>query len=397
MQNLPMALERYLQQVIRENLKDKMVFLAGPRQVGKSTLARSVLEAEGGGRYLSWESPADRPGIRTSCWPAGEAVVVLDELHKWRSWKSWLKGEFDKHGRRLRFLVTSSARLDIQRRGGDPLPGRYHLYRLHPFSYVEAGGERGSSRSIDPGREPLIPGRGSQDLVDALMEHGGFPEPFLGQSPGTLRRWQRERLDRLFSEDVRILETIRDLSSMRALPDLLPERIGSLLSLNALRQELEVSHRAVTHWMDVLERLHYVFRIPPFASRRDSTLQKTPRTYLWDSSLVPSKTPRFENLLALHLLKFCHFLSDAEGHRCDLHYLRDRYGREVGFLVTSGRKPWFAVEAKLSETRIDPALPYYRDSLRIPYVYQVTLSGARDFVEDGVRCLPARLFLGALI
>jgi predicted AAA+ superfamily ATPase len=122
-----------------------------------------------------------------------------------------------------------------------------------------------------------------------------------------------------------------------------------------------------------------------------------PKAYLWDWSEVESPGPRFENLVAMHLLKFCHYQQDREGHRVDLWYLRDRTGREVDFLVTANRKPWFAVEAKLADTAIDPALVYFRDRLKIPFAYQVVLEARRDFVQHGVRCLPASAFLSALL
>jgi len=322
--------------------------------------------------------------------------VVLDELHKWRGWKGWIKGEFDKHREHLRFLVTGSARLDVYRRGGDSLQGRYHHHRLHPFSQAEAasGGKPGKIR---PGQEVDIAPKGDQGLVDALLQSGGFPEPFLTQSARSLRRWQKERLDRFFREDVRDLEPIRDLSSFQLLADLLPERVGSLLSLNALREDLEVSHRALTHWMDVLETMYHVFRVRPFGGPRARALTKMPKAYLWDWSLVPDRAARFENLVGSHLLKLAHYLQDVEGFAVELHYLRDREGREVDFLVTSGRKPWFAVEVKLSETRVDPALVHFKERLRIPWAYQVTLEGARDVVQDGVRVVPASRFLSALV
>lgn len=158
-----------------------------------------------------------------------------------------------------------------------------------------------------------------------------------------------------------------------------------------------MSHNALTHWMDVLERLYHVFRVRPFASRHVRALKRMPKAYLWDSSLVLERGPRFENLVALHLLKFCHYLEDREGHAVALHYLRDRDGREVDFLVTHKGRPWFAVEAKLSDREVDPSLIYYRDRLRIPWVYQVTCDGNRDFVEDGVRVCPASRFLAALV
>jgi uncharacterized protein len=391
-----MTRARYLEEPIREDLEAKMVFLAGPRQVGKTTLARQVLGGWDVGAYLSWDSREDRKEIRAARWPGGRALVVLDELHKWRGWKGWLKGEFDKHRERLRFLVTGSARLDVYRRGGDSLQGRYHHHRLHPFSHAEAATGAGAM-GIRVGRELDLPAPGDQDLIETLLQFGGFPEPFLAQSARGLRRWQKERLDRFFREDVRDREPIRDLSTFQLLADLLPERVGSLLSLNALREDLEVSHRALTHWMDVLETMYHVFRVRPFGGPRARALTKMPKAYLWDWSLVPDHAARFENLVGSHLLKLVHFLQDVEGLAVELHYLRDREGREVDFLVAAGRKPWFAVEVKLHETRVDPALRHFKQRLGIPWAYQVTLEGARDFVEDGVRVVPASRFLPALV
>jgi hypothetical protein len=365
--------------------------------VGKTTLARLCLEATPG-VYLNWDNSRDRREIRAAHWPATPALVVLDEVHKWRAWKRWLKGEYDAHGERVRFLVTGSARLDTYRRGGDSLQGRYHHYRLHPFSVAELSSPD-AGRGLVPGRELEIgagPGAGA-DHLRALFEYGGFPEPLLAQSARTLRRWQRGRLERFFREDVRDLDTVRDLSLIEQFADALPGRVGSPLSLNALREDLEVSHRAVTHWIDVLERLYHVTLVRPFASRRVAALKRMPKAYLWDWSLVPDRAARFENLMALHLLKFCHALQDREGFGVDLRYVRDRAGHEVDFLVTLDARPWFAVEAKLSEGPVDPALRYFRDRLRIPWTYQVALEGSRDTMDAGVRCVPASCFLAALV
>lgn len=389
-----MELRRYLQEPIRDDLRSKMVFVAGPRQVGKTTLAKQILATYQKGSYFNWDNREDRREVRASRWPGGMGLVVLDELHKWKGWNNWIKGEFDKHSKRLAFLVTGSARLDIYRRGGDSLQGRYHHYGLHPLSAGEVE-NRSDSVTINAGDELQIGSRCTQDTVEALMQYGGFPEPFLAQSTRVLRRWQKERLERFFREDVRDIELIRDLGSLELLAELLPERVGSQLSLNALREDLEVSHRALTLWIAILERLYYVFRLRPHSSAKIRGLRKMPKAYLWDTSLVESSGPRFENLVALHLLKLCHLLEDREGFKVDLCYLRERAGREVDFLVTAGRKPWFAVEAKLSEARIDPSLIYFRERLQIPWVYQVVLEGTRDFVQNGVRCLPAHQFFSA--
>lgn len=400
-QNLPVNDARYLEAPIAEDLRSKMVFLAGPRQVGKTTLARNLLAAWPAGSYLSWDNRADRKEIRAARWPAESdggagALLVLDELHKWKGWKGWLKGEFDQHRDRVQFLVTGSARLDLYRRGSDSLQGRYHHYRLHPFSLAEAQSGQ-ETEPPAPGAGLVIPRRGFPGTLSELLRLGGFPEPFLSQSERVHRRWQKERLERFFREDVRELAVVRELSQLELLADLLPERVGSPLSLNALREDLEVSHKAISHWVEILDRFYYLVRVPPFTSMKVRALRKMPKTYLWDWSLVAAPGPRFENLVALHLLKFCHWLEDREGHAVALHYLRDRDGHEVDFLVTYKRKPWFAVEVKLSATEPDPSLLYFRDRLAIPWVYQVTLEGQRDFVENGVRVLPAQRFLAALV
>lgn len=388
-----MEITRYIEPAIRADLASKMVFVAGPRQVGKTTLARHLLVGPQD-LYLSWDNRQHRAELRAARWPAAEALVVLDELHKWRSWKSWLKGEYDAHRERLRLLVTGSARMDVNRRGGDSLQGRYHHYRLHPFSLRELSG--GDAGGLEPGGELPIPDVPGGAVLDDLVRFGGFPEPVLARTDRSLRRWHKERVDRFVREDVRDLESVRDLGAIQVLTDLLPERVGAPLSLNSLREDIEVSHRAVSAWMDILERLYFVFRLRPFVSSRVRSLSKAAKAYLWDWSMVSSDGSRFENLVASHLLKLCHLLEDRDGWKTELWYLRDRQGHEVDFLVTVDRRPWFAVEAKLSETRIDPSLRYFRERLGIPWTYQVVRSGTRDFVEDGTRCLPASRFLMAL-
>jgi hypothetical protein len=391
-----MEISRYLEPPVRDDLAQKMVFLAGPRQVGKTTLARRVLAAQGSGAYLNWDNREDRREIRQARWPAGEALLVLDELHKWREWKSWIKGEFDKHRDHLRFLVTGSARMDVYRKGGDSLQGRYHHYRLHPFTYAEMAGQ-GTLAAMKPFAPLPIPERGEKGTVRVLMAYGGFPEPCLAQSQRTLRRWQKERLERFFREDVRDLESVRDIGSMQLLADLVPGTVGAPLSLNALREDLEVSHRAVHLWMDILERLYFIFRVPPFASKPINSLKKMTKTYLWDPTLVIDTGARYENMIALHLLKYCHLLQDREGYKAELFHLRDRAGHEVDFLVCVDRNPWFAAEAKAGQTSSSPHLAYFRDRLKIPYSFHVVLESEKDYLKDGIRSLPAWKFLGALV
>lgn len=387
-----MIVERYLNETIRRDLEEKMVFLSGPRQVGKTTLAKTFLKNKNDW-YFNWDNREDKREILAARWPAESATIVFDELHKYKNWKSWIKGEYDKHGERIRFLITGSARLDIYRKGGDSLQGRYHAHRLHGFS---AGELLHTNTKIEPGKEIEFSSRDNKDIIMALFQYGSFPEPFLKQNQRSLRRWQRERMDRFFREDVRELENVRDLSSMELLADMLEDRVGNPLSLQSLREDLEVSHRAVTHWIDIFERLYFCFAVTPFVHNTVRSLKKPPKLYLWDWSVVPDKGARFENLVACHLLKMKHALEDQEGLDIGLHYLRDTSKREVDFLVTYDQKPWFAIECKITSRSVNPALRYFGERLNIPYLYQLSLEREEDVYDGKVRVMPAAKFLSSL-
>jgi predicted AAA+ superfamily ATPase len=388
-----MIIPRYLEKTVLDDLGEKMVFISGPRQVGKTTLAKGFLKGESD-RYFNWDNREDRRKILSPPWPASESTVVLDELHKYRQWKGWLKGEYDTHGDRIHFLVTGSARLDTYRKGGDSLQGRYHSHRLHGFSVGELEGGF-ALPAPDQGIE--FAESYNRETLSSLFNFGPFPEPFLKQNTRTLRRWRKERLDRFFREDVRDLENVRDLSSLELLADMLEGRVGSLLSLQSLREDLEVSHRAVTHWMEILDRLYFSFRIHPYTHTAVRSLKKTPKAYLWEYTAVTDEGARFENLVASHLLKLKHALEDQEGFRVDLHFLRDASKREVDFLVSVEGRPWFAVECKLSGRKVNPALNYFGERLEIPFLFQITMEEGDDILDGRVRVMPAGKFLAALV
>ncbi|MBI3442606.1 MAG: ATP-binding protein [Candidatus Sungbacteria bacterium] len=392
-----MVKDRYLHAMVRADLQEKMVFLGGPRQVGKTTFARFLGEQDYKTyAYLNWDNRQDRKDILEGKFPAGVGLVVFDELHKYKKWKNHIKGEFDTHKDRFHFLVTGSARLDMYRKGGDSLMGRYHYYRLHPFSSAEVCGARATPTVFQDltFSEPDQPT--NRAFVD-LLEFGGFPEPFLKKDQQTLRRFHNERIDRLIKEDIRDIEQVRDLSALQVLVEILPSKVGSLLSLNALRGDLDVAHATVKTWMDILERFYYHFRIYPYASGAIKSLRKEPKMYLWDWSQVADTGPRLENMVASHLLKMVHFLHDAEGHKAELYFLRDIEGREVDFLITVNRKPWFAVEVKSGKEEISRPLAYFIDKLKIPFVYQLVRKTGVDYRKKNIRIMSVDKFLSGLV
>ena len=390
-----MQKDRYLTPFIVEDLREKMVFVGGPRQVGKTTLCRNfVAQHFINHAYFNWDNRTDRKAITASSWPGDAELLILDEIHKYRQWKGLIKGEYDKLKETYKFLVTGSARLDLYRRGGDSLQGRYHYYRLHPFTLAEVEG----IAYVSSLQKELPIGRGShQSTLDTLDAFGGFPEPFMKQNTRLLRRWHNEKTERMFREDIQDIEAIRDIGNMKLLSDILPSKVGSLLSINAMREDLEVSFRAVSHWMDILETFYYHFRIYPFSAKKIRSLKKEPKLYLWDWSEVEDEAARFENLIASHLLKYVHFLVDYEGHKAELYYLRDVDKREVDFLVTIGGKPWFAVEVKLNDATLSPNIQYFKERLSIPFVYQVVKKSGVDRIEKGTRIISAGKFLSGLV
>lgn len=388
--------KRYLQNIIAADLKEKMVFVGGPRQVGKTTMSELVgRENYKQYAYFNWDSVPDRKAILANVFPAGAKLLIFDELHKYRGWKNRLKGLYDKEKNKFDFLVTGSARLDVYRRGGDSLFGRYHYFRLHPFSLAEALEKK---EALLAGEDLVfLDSKKAASAFRDLLRFGGFPEPFVKKQAAVWRRFQNERAERLIKEDIRDLEKISDLSGLQVLAEILPAKVGSLLSLNSLSGDLQVNYRTAAHWLEVLERFYFHFRIYPFAGSKIKSLRKQPKLYLWDWSAVPEEGPRLENMVASHLLKVSHFLYDAYGHKVELNFLRDRDGREVDFLLTVDKKPWFAVEVKNNDKEPSSYLSYFAERLNIPFLYQVIGKNGIDFYSQGIRTISADKFLTALV
>ncbi len=375
-----MLLARYLSPAVKKDLQRKMVFIGGPRQVGKTTLAHQLRAPEETG-YLNWDVPEDQERILKRELPL-TPLLVLDEIHKYRLWRNYLKGLYDAQqvGKKARqeILVTGSARLDVYRFSGDSLQGRYHYLRLLPLSVAELQG---------PVHENLT----------SLLQLGGFPEPFFTQSESESRRWSREYRTRLLREDLRDLEQVRNISMIALLMSRLPSLIGSPLSINSLREDLQVAHKTVAHWIEILERLYALFRIPPLGGPKIRAIKKEQKAYLFDWTLVPELPMRFENLVAVHLLKHVFFLEDTQGLDIELRYFRDLDGREVDFVVVQDQKPILLVECKLGDQPLSPHLRYLHQKYPQAKAYQIHFEGQKDYQTlEGIRVCSAASFLAEL-
>lgn len=370
------VIERALSGQVVADLDEKMVLLSGPRQSGKTTLARAILARRHrahASRYLNWDDNEARTRILTREFPR-DGLLVVDELHKFTRWRNYLKGLFDQHRETLRILVTGSARLDLYRRGGDSLQGRYHHIRLYPLSLKEAG----------------------SSLAD-LMALGPFPVPLLGGNVTAARRWSRANRSQIIRDDVASLEQVVELGALEQLTTRLPGLVGSPLSMNALREDLQVAHRTVERWLDMLERLMFVFRVAPFGPPKIKAVKKSRKHYHFDWTPVPDLAPRFENVVAFHLLKECHWLEDVEGRDAELRFFRDVEGREVDFVQIVDGSPLRFVECKYAETLIDPSLLYLKRKFPAVEAIQVIATRGVDRpAAEGVRLVSAEKWLGEL-
>lgn len=395
----PRIYDSILETHFRENRQ--MAFVSGPRQVGKATSCRHESDL-----YLSWDLLDDRRKILRGPTTVAEAlelhrarakppVLVFDELHKYSKWKQFLKGFFDGYGDKAQVIVTGSSRLDIYRRGGDSLMGRYFLYRMHPFSVAEIA--RTSVPTV-PIRQPSLI---SEEDWTALWTHGGFPEPYLRRSESFTRRWRSLRLRQLAKEDLREVSTLQDLGTMEVLVQILAERSGQRLTYAGLSQDTHIAGDTAKRWVGLLEQLHYGFRVAPWFKSVANSLRKEPKWFLRDWSGVAEEGARAETLVGCHLLKAVEGWTDLGLGSFDLRYLRTKFRKEVDFLVVKDGKPWLLVEVKLSERVLSPALKEFQDDLGAPYAFQVVVNLPYEDVDcfsfHRPTVVPARTFLSQLI
>ena len=339
---------------IGRDLEKKMVLLSGPRQVGKSYLARSIAEGFQAPQYLNHDSAQDRKIITQQAWRSTTDLLILDELHKMRGWKNYLKGLFDTRPKHLRILVTGSARLETFRQSGDSLAGRYFLHRLLPISPAEA-----TAAKIDVG-------------LDHFLERGGFPEPFLAEAPADAGRWRRQYLDGLVRDDILTFENVQELRAISLLLELLRERVASPASYQSLSEDLGIAPNTVKRYIEILEALYIVFRVQPHARSIARSLHRQPKLYFYDTGLVKGdEGQRLGNMVAGCLQKHLMLLEDRDGIARHLRYLRTKDGKEVDFVLVEETRPTLMIEVKTSDRGLSPGLAFFHDRYAIPGVQLV--------------------------
>ncbi len=324
-------MKRYIETQLKNDLANKIVLLSGPRQCGKTTLAKQLYSEYD---YFNYDAGEDRLALQKKAWDRAKPLIIFDEIHKQQQWKRWLKGIYDTEGIPPQILATGSARMDMYRKVGDSLAGRYFQYRLHPLDLKEI--TQRLDLSID-------------EAFERLWQLSGFPEPFLQNDMNYYKRWRRSHLDIILRQDFIDLYSVRDIKAIETLVLLLKERVGSCVSYANLARDLERDAKTIKRWLELLESLYIIFRVTPYHNKIARSLLKEPKFYFYDHSYVEAGGARLENLVACTLLKELDYLEDTTGSHTALHYLRTKDGKELDFLTRVDKEPRYIIEVKSTD------------------------------------------------
>ncbi|MFZ5573462.1 MAG: ATP-binding protein [Thermodesulfobacteriota bacterium] len=362
-------MERALAKPILDDLTKKIILITGPRQTGKTTLAKMLSDRYD---YLNYDNADHRIHLLRKTWDRARDVIIFDELHKLKNWKSWLKGIFDTEGIPPALVVTGSAKLDTARKVGDSLAGRFFQFRLHPLDLKEI---RVSLHSDNPAAD-----------LDALLNLGGFPEPFLNGTERFYHRWKKSHLDIILKQDLPEMENVQQILAVETLIQLLKRNVGTPVSYSSLARDLQCSDKTIKRWLTILENMYVVFRVPPYHKNIARAILKSPKYYFYDNGQVDGDPgAKLENLVACALHKEIHFQADCLGEDLKLHYLRNKDGREIDFLVTRGGVSSLMIEAKWREEQLSPNFSIFEKNLAKPRKIQLVkeLSREKTYPDGG--------------
>lgn len=375
-------MKRYLDDLVLNDLATKMVVLTGPRQVGKTTLARQLMSSFVSAQYLNWDVLQDRMVLQRQSWNPRARLLVMDEIHKMRDWKAWLKGVFDGRSLEQALLVTGSARMETFRQGGDSLAGRYFAFRLHPFSVREWC----EQKKVAPA-----------NALDHLLARGGFPEPCLAADAVQADRWRAQYFNDLIREDVLEFSRLHEINTMRLFVELLRERVGSPLSLASIARDLAVSPATLKRYLDILQALFIVFTVQPWHHNIARAILQSPKVYFFDTGLVRGDDGiRLENAVAGMLLKHVHFLQDTAGRSAGLHYIRTKDGAEVDFALSEDGKMVQMIECKWGDSKPHRGLMRFAEQFADADAVQVVYELRQEEFRNGIKITDAANWLMGL-
>jgi predicted AAA+ superfamily ATPase len=366
-----MEIKRGLYERIWKRLSahNQMVFVAGPRQAGKTTFTQMLAQGFTNSLYFNWDildekrKLIENPSFYEEVHRRDDSapLIIFDELHKYSNWKNYLKSVYDRDKGNYQFIVSGSGRLDMYQKGGDSLAGRYFIFYLWPFTLAElAGNNLTFEQFLSNPIEVRAVLNDTQPVWNRLGRFTGFPDPYLNGTDEFYRIWSNTYRKQLLREDMRDLASIRSVEDVEVLFSLLPSRVGSPLSMASLSRDIGVSFDSIRNWIDLFEDFFMVFRIA-----------KEKKLYLFDYGGIEPAPARFENRVALELFRAVSNWNDLGLGHFSLNYLRNREKEEVDFLISDDHRPLLLVEAKLSDADASKSLIKFQRVLRIPAVQLV--------------------------
>jgi uncharacterized protein len=388
-----MEIKRTLYEHIWQRLSSykQMVFIAGPRQAGKTTFTQMLARGFANSLYFNWDildekrKLIENPSFYEELHRTDNSLplIIFDELHKYSNWKSYLKSVFDRDRGNYKFIISGSGRLDMYQKGGDSLAGRYVIFYLWPFTIGELAENRTPFEEFMANPLDIRPAPNeTQPIWQRLGQCSGFPDPYLDGTPEFYRIWSNAYRKQLLREDIRDLTSVRNIEDMELLFSLLPSRIGSPISMAALSRDIGVSFDSVRNWIELFEDFFMAFRIAPWARKISRAITKEKKLYLFDYGGIESPAARFENMVALELFRAVSNWNDLGLGHFSLNYLRNRDKEEVDFLISNNRKPLFLIEAKLSDDQAAQSLRKFQGFLNVPAIQLVNRDGICKMVSN---------------
>ncbi len=369
-----------------------MVFIAGPRQAGKTTLTQILAEDFTNSLYFNWDILEEKrklienPSFYEEVNRKDNSVplIIFDELHKYSNWKNYLKSVYDRDKDNYKFIVSGSGRLDMYQKGGDSLAGRYFIFYLWPFTLAELAGNNLSFEQFwsNPIEVHTCTNK-THSIWNNLTFFSGFPDPYLNEADQFYQIWTNTYKKQLLREDIRDLASLRSFDDVEILFSLLPSKIGNPLSMASLARDIHVSFDSVRSWIEIFENFFMVFRIPPWSKKISRAITKEKKLYLFDYASIESPAVKFENMVALELFRAISNWNDLGLGNFSLHYLRNREKEEVDFLLSNNHNPLLLIETKLSDDNAAKSLIKFQKVLNIPAVQLVNNSDICKIVSNG--------------
>ncbi len=356
-----------------------MIMISGPRQAGKTTLARQIEQTKTNSQYFNWDIISNKQKLindplffqKINRIDSSKPLIIFDEIHKYPDWKNYLKGVYDEFKDEYLFLITGSGRLDLFRKGGDSLAGRYFMFRLFPFTLSELSPNKNKNFLSITDDFHLNADKDTSPLWQHLSQTSGFPEPFTKGTRTFFNNWHNAYIHQLIREDIFNFSAIKNIATMELLYSLLPSKVGSNFSINSIARDLQVSFDTVKNWMELFETVFLAFKIGPWTQKISRAITKEKKWYLYNYAEIENEASRFENMVALELLRAISFKNDSGLGRFKLNYIRNKDNKEVDFIISDNHKPVLLIETKLTDTTPSKSLKEIQENLKVPAIQLV--------------------------